>query len=116
MRPMSRISGYRFGHVVVDGDALTSDVIVLPGRVVRDWWRNDGHRLVREDLSDVWAELPARLVVGTGATGRMEPDPAVLEDLRARGVDVECLPTDRAVERFGELDPATSAAALHLTC
>jgi hypothetical protein len=46
----------------------------------------------------------------------MQPDPIVLDDLRARGIDVECLPTDRAVERFGELDPATSAAALHLTC
>ena len=113
---MSRISGYRFGHVVVDGDTLTRDVIVLPGRVVRNWWRSDGHRIIREDLSDVWADLPARLVVSTGAAGRMEPDPVVLEGLRARGIDVECLPTDRAVERFGELDPATSAAALHLTC
>jgi hypothetical protein len=111
-----RITSYRFGHVVVDGEALTRDVIVLPDRVVRDWWRNDGHRLVRADLADVWSELPSRLVVGTGAAGRMQPDPIVLDDLRARGIDVECLPTDRAVERFGELDPATSAAALHLTC
>jgi hypothetical protein len=113
---MTRISSYRFGHVVVDGDELTRDVIVLPDRVVRNWWRIDGHRLVRDDLADVWSELPARLVVGTGADGRMEPDPAALEALRARGIDVECMPTGRAVERFGELDPATTAAALHLTC
>lgn len=113
---MTRISGYRFGHVVVDGGEVTGDVIVLPGRVVGNWWRNTGHRLVREDLADVWAELPARLVVGTGASGRMEPDPALLEALHARGIEVECMPTDRAVDRFGELDHATTAAALHLTC
>jgi hypothetical protein len=113
---MTRISGYRFGHVAVDGDVLTRDVIVLPDRVVRNWWRRDGHRLAAEDLADVWAELPARLVVGTGAAGRMTPDPAALEALRARGVEVECMPTDRAVDRFAQLDPATAAAALHLTC
>ncbi|MGH2539234.1 MAG: MTH938/NDUFAF3 family protein, partial [Actinomycetota bacterium] len=116
MGSMTRISSYRFGHIVVDGDELTRDVIVLPDRVVRNWWRNDGHRLVRQDLAEVWAELPPRLVVGTGASGRMELDPTLLETLRARGIEVECLPTGRAVERFGELAPATAAAALHLTC
>jgi hypothetical protein len=29
---------------------------------------------------------------------------------------VESLPTDQAVRRYGELDPARAAAALHLTC
>jgi hypothetical protein len=100
----------------VDGEELTRDLIVLPERVVRNWWRSEGHRLVRNDLADVWAELPSHLVVGTGTAGRVEPDPLVLEALRDRGVEVECMPTDRAVKRFGELDPATTAAALHLTC
>jgi hypothetical protein len=40
----------------------------------------------------------------------------MLERLNERGIEVECLPTDRAVIRFGELDPARTAAALHLTC
>jgi hypothetical protein len=40
----------------------------------------------------------------------------VLEQLRARGIDVEVLRTPEAVRRYGELDPATTAAALHLTC
>jgi hypothetical protein len=56
------------------------------------------------------------LIVGTGASSQMRPDPGTLARLRERGVAVECLPTDRAVSRFGELDPARTAAALHLTC
>jgi hypothetical protein len=36
--------------------------------------------------------------------------------LKERGVEVERLPTDRAVARFAELDPGKTAAALHLTC
>ena len=113
---MPRIEGYRFGRVLVDGRELTRDVIVLPERVIPNWWRREGHALVLEDLAGVLDELPGRLVVGTGAAGQMRPDPGALAELRRRGVDVEVLPTDRAVDRYAELDPSTAAAALHLTC
>jgi hypothetical protein len=46
----------------------------------------------------------------------MRPDPETLNELRQRGVEVEALPTDEAVRRYGELDPRRTAAALHLTC
>jgi hypothetical protein len=113
---MARIEGYRFGHVVVDGEEQTRDLIVLPDRVLRGWWRADGHRLVLADLDDVIEELPERLLVGTGAYGQLRPDPGALEQLRQRGVEVEALPTDEAVRRYRELDPRRTAAALHLTC
>jgi hypothetical protein len=113
---MARIDGYRFGHVVVDGQEETADVIVLPDRVVTNWRRRDGHGLVLEDLDAVLDELPDRLVIGTGANGRLHPDPVTLELLRERGIEVEALPTDQAVRRYGELNPAATAAALHLTC
>jgi hypothetical protein len=113
---MTRIDGYRFGHVVVDGEVQTRDVIVLPDRVLTEWWRADGHRLVLADLDDVIEELPECLVVGTGAYGRMRPDPEALNELRLRGVEVEALPTGEAVRRYGELDPRRAAAALHLSC
>ena len=113
---MPRLEGYRFGHLIVDGEELTSDVIVLPDRVLTNWWRADGHRLVLTDLDDVLQDLPERLVVGTGAYGQMYPDPEVVDRLRQRGVEVEVLPTAEAVRRYGELDPRRTAAALHLTC
>jgi hypothetical protein len=111
-----RLGGYRFGRVLVDGEEHTKDVIVLPSRVVGSWWRRDGHSLVLEDLDEVLDELPERLILGTGAYGRLQPDPGALEQLRAREIEVESLPTPDAVERFGQLDPARTAAALHLTC
>ena len=113
---MPRIEGYRFGRVLVDGEEQTGDVIVLPERVLTGWWRADGHRLVLADLADVIEDLPERLLVGTGAYGQMRPDSEALEELRQRGVEVEALPTDEAVRRYGELDPRRTAAALHLTC
>ncbi len=113
---LSRIEGYRFGRLVVDGQEQTRDVIVLPDRVLTDWWRAEGHRLVLADLDDVLGELPERLLVGTGAYGQLRPDPQTLDQLRQRGVEVEAVPTAEAVRRYGELDPSRTAAALHLTC
>jgi hypothetical protein len=113
---MARIDHYEFGRIVVDGREETKDLIVLPGRVVRNWWRQGGHALVLDDLAEVLEELPSHLVVGTGADGRMRPDPGAVRQLQDRGVTVEALPTGQAVRRFAELDPARAAAALHLTC
>lgn len=113
---MPRIEGYSFGRIVVDGEQQTRDVIVLPDRLVTNWWRANGHSLALADLDGVLEELPERLVVGTGVYGRMRPEHETIEQLRKRGVEVEALPTDEAVRRYGELDPAHTAAALHLTC
>ncbi len=113
---MPRIDEYSFGRIVVDGEERTRDVIVLPGRLVTNWWRANGHGLVLADLAGVLEDLPERLLIGTGAYGRMRPEPETLEQLRKRGVDVEALPTGEAVQRYSELDPAHTAAALHLTC
>ena len=113
---MPELANYDFGRVTIDGRVETRDVIVLPDRVLRDWWRKDGHSLVLEDLDEVLDELPEHLLVGTGAYGRLTPDPRTLEALRGRGIEVELLPTAEAVDRYGKLDPRTTAAALHLTC
>src|SRR5918999_5318714 len=113
---MPQIDEYRFGHIVIDGREHTRDVILLPDRVVDNWWRKDGHSLVVEDLADVLEDLPRRLVVGTGAYGRMKPDPDALDELRGRGIEIELHETDESVRRYSALDAASTAAALHLTC
>ena len=113
---MPKIDEYGFGRIVVDGVEQTRDVILLPGRVVTNWRRQDGHSLVLDDLAAVLEELPERLVVGTGAHGRLTPDPDTLERLRERGIEVEALPTGEAVRRYEALNPDRTAAALHLTC
>src|SRR2546428_1609702 len=108
---MATLAAYRFGHLVIDGEEHSRDVIVLPDRVVANWWRKDGHSLVLEDLTEVIDELPSRLVVGTGHDGRMRPDPSDIAELERRGVDVEVLRTGGAGRPHQELAPAPSAAA-----
>jgi len=113
---MAELAEYSFGSVLVNGREHTRDLIVLPDRIVPDWWRREGHSLAIEDLDEVMGELPECLILGCGAHGRLQPPEAVLEELRARGVEVEAMPTADAVRRYGELDPERTAAALHLTC
>jgi hypothetical protein len=113
---MPVINDYRFGHIVIDGREHSKDVVILPDRVVPNWWRKDGHSLVVEDLAVVIEELPSHLIVGCGAHGRLVPDPQAIEELEGRGINIETLPTEDAVNRYRQLDPATAAAALHLTC
>src|ERR671930_2011648 len=107
---MARLEDYRFGRLTVDGHEHTRDLIVLPGRVVPDWWRREGHSLAMEDLDEVRDELPERLILGCGAHGQLRPDPAVLDALRDRGVEVEALPTAEAVRRYGEAHRGATAA------
>jgi hypothetical protein len=113
---MARLESYSFGRLTVDGREHTRDLIVLPDRVVPDWWHREGHSLAIEDLDEVLDAMPERLVLGVGAHGRLRPDPAVLAELERRGVRIESLPTDAAVSRYNELDERRTAAALHLTC
>jgi hypothetical protein len=113
---VAELSDYSFGSLTVDGERHTRDLIVLPDRVVSDWWRQEGHSLAMADFDEVINELPERLVLGCGRDGRLRPPTAVLDELRARGVEVEAMPTVEAVQRYGELDPQRTAAALHLTC
>ena len=113
---IARLEDYSFGRIVVDGEEHTRDLIVLPNRVVPNWWRRDGHSLAMEDLEDVEDELPERLILGCGAHGQLRPDPAVIAALERRGIEVEALHTADAVDRYGKSDERRTAAALHLTC
>jgi hypothetical protein len=113
---VATIQGYRFGRVEVDGREHTRDLIVLPGRVIGQWWREYGHALALEDLASALDELPEHLVIGTGAMGGMRPDREAIEALEARGVQVEVHQTPDAIRRYSELDPQKTALAMHLTC
>jgi hypothetical protein len=112
------IDSYEFGRVTVDGLAYRADLIILPDRVVADWWRLEGHNLVPEDLREVVAAGAEVLVVGTGAYGAMAAPADTVTYLEGRGIKVEAYDTAKAVRRYNGLAAGGKrvAAALHLTC
>jgi len=112
-----KIESYRFGRIVIDGEAHDKDVIILPDRVIGGWWRKSGHVLHPEDLEAVFEADPETLLVGQGANGRMCVTRETEEALAAAGIELVALDTGAAVERYNALrEQGNIAAALHLTC
>ena len=66
-----QIESYQFGRIVIDGQAYTADLILLPDRILDGWWRQEGHVLHPADLDAVFDAGPDLLIVGQGAYGRM---------------------------------------------
>jgi hypothetical protein len=99
---MAEIGGHGFGRVTIDGRAETRDVIALPERVVRGWWRKEGHRLVLEDLDEVLDELPERLLVGTARTAGCAPIRALWG---SRTSALVCSARDQAARRYSLINP-----------
>jgi hypothetical protein len=112
-----RIDSYRFGHLVVDGQAYSKDVIILPDKIIANWWRKEGHALLPEDLEEVLVARPDLLIVGQGAQGRMSITEEARQSLKEVGIDLIAEPTERACETYNaQYEKQVVAAALHLTC
>ena len=112
-----KIDAYRFGKITFDGVAYSTDVIILPDRVVANWWRAEGHVLNTQDLDHVFAACPQTLVVGTGADGRMSIADETRKTLQEAGIDLIEEQTNQACLTYNRIrDQQRVAAALHLTC
>ncbi len=112
-----KVESYRFGHMVVDGEEHTNDLILLPDRILSNWWRNEGHRLSVEDLEAVFDAGPDILVVGTGAQGVMNVPPETRRAIEEKGIDLEIARTGEAWRMYNDLQRGRRAAgAFHLTC
>jgi len=115
--PLPVVEHYRFGAITVDGERHTKDLIILPERVISDWWRKEGHSLSPDDLKAVFEAAPETLVVGTGAYGMMRVTEEARHALEEAKVRLIVAPTPKAVDAYNELREETRvAAALHLTC
>jgi hypothetical protein len=112
-----QIETYRFGRIVVDSQVHTKDLIILPDRIVGDWWRKEGHRLLPADLESVLAARPDVLVVGKGAYGRVRIAPETRQALQEAGIELIAQSTTKAWRTYNQLRlQQRVAAALHLSC
>ena len=89
----SQIESYRFGRIIIDGQTHSKDVIILPDRVIGNWWRQEGHALHLDDLEPVFDAAPGVLVVGQGDSGLMRVSQEVRQSLQAAGIELIALPT-----------------------
>lgn len=111
----------RFGTVEIDGAPYHEDV-VIEGGLIRQREKQGsrrhkgryGHTPLSMDEPIPWA--CARLVVGTGAHGRLPITEDVLSEAARRGVEVAAMPTEEACRLLSESSLESTNAILHLTC
>ena len=111
------VKDYEFGRIDIDGEVYREDVIIFSDHVQSNWWRQEGHSLVPEDLDTVMDHEPDILIVGCGAHGRMTVPRSTRRDLDQRGIQVQQHKTAEAVEQYNRIrEEWDVVAALHLTC
>jgi hypothetical protein len=111
------IDSYSFGEIVIDGQAFTKDLIMLPERLLSNWWRRTGHSLSVKDLKDVFDAHPDILLIGQGAYSRMQVPDQTKQTLEKAGIEVIAQSSHAACKLYNELRLEKRVAlAIHLTC
>ena len=111
------IDSYDFGSIVIDGKTYRQDLLIWPGYIKSDWWRQEAHLLQLDDVAEALAAAPQVLVVGTGQPGRMQVDSGLAAYLQEQGIDLVVRPTREACREINtRAGMWRLAAALHLTC
>ena len=105
-------------YMTVKGEKHHSDLKIIRGEVIGNWWRQEGHRLATDDLQDILTARPAILVIGTGYAGNMRVPDAVRETLEKHHIKVISKTTADATTTFNRLvdEGKDVAGAFHLTC
>jgi hypothetical protein len=115
-----RISDFSFGSVRVDGVTYDHDLIIDRGKLRKR------KKTASKKFRDAYGHTPLsiaedipwrcrRLVIGTGADGRLPVLAEVEAEARRRNVDLVVMPTAEAIEALAGTT-ADSNAVLHLTC
>ncbi len=110
-----------FGRIIVDGTEYDHDVVIEDGQVrKRDKGPSKalrsryGHTPLSGDESIPWTA--PRLIIGTGASGRLPVVDSVIEAAEEHGVEVTMLPTADASALLQTVGAEPVNAILHVTC
>ena len=112
------IETYSFGSMTIAGKAYHDDLMIIRSEVRPHWRRNRGHSVDTSDLREILDAGPDIVVIGTGASDRVQIDPDLSGSLKGRGIRLLAQPTKEAAETFNRLvsQGENVAAGFHLTC
>jgi hypothetical protein len=111
---------FEFGVIDIDGVTYEHDLVLDRGEIHRR--KKKASKRFRDTFGhtplSVEEDIPwkcTRLVVGTGAYGRLPVMDDVIREARNRGVKLIVLPTAEAIKVL-ESHPKKTNAVLHVTC
>ena len=113
------IEEYNFGEMVIDGETYRKDLIISKNRVIPNWWRDEGHVLQLNDISEsIEKNTGGTLIVGTGKFGMMKVSNEVKSFCQSNDITLIARKTGKAVELFNQYSNEGNPVmgAFHLTC
>ncbi len=112
------ITDFSFGKIVVNGIAYNSDIKIVQGRVIQNWWRRRGHEVDTDDLKDVLSDHPEVLILGRGDPGLMKATSGLRAYLQQNRIELIEENTSRAMATFNRLlaEGKRVAAGFHVGC
>ena len=115
-----RFDKFSFGSLQIDGSTYDHDVVIDHGKIRKR--KKKPSKKFRDDFGhtplSVEEDIPwrcHRLVVGTGAYGRLPVMQEVQREAERHKVKLLILPTIKAIEALQQ-DPEDTNAILHVTC
>jgi hypothetical protein len=115
-----RFEEFSFGAIRIDGATYEHDVVIDRGEVRKR--QKKASKKFRDEFGHTPLSLEEkipwkchRLIVGTGAYGRLPVMDEVEREARARRIKLLVLPTIEAIKALQE-DPEGANAILHVTC
>ena len=112
------IEQHSFGKMVISGKTYSSDLKIINGQVVPEWWRKSEHIVNIDEVADILAVSPEYHILGTGIGGRMKVSERLRQELQRLGIDLIEEPNSSAVTIFNRMiaEGKNVAAGFHLTC
>ncbi len=103
------------GLIVIGDRPFTSNIGLLPDRVIEEWPNRPLAELELSDLQDILDQTPEMLLVGTGWSNVLPPRELVFA-LARRGIGLEVMDTPAACRTFNILvgEGRLPAALLYL--
>ena len=115
-----RFDKFSFGSLQIDGSTYEHDVVIDHGEIRKR--KKKPSKKFRDEFGhtplSVEEDIPwrcHRLVVGTGAYGRLPVMKEVKRDAERRNIELLILPTIKAIEVLRQ-DTEDTNAILHVTC
>jgi hypothetical protein len=111
--------GFSFGSIGIDGSTYEQDVVIDRGEIRKR--KKSRSKRFRDEFGhtplSIEEKIPwtcRRLVIGTGAYGRLPVMDEVKREAKRRRVELVIVPTSEAIRLMEEESKAN--AILHLTC
>ena len=115
-----KFESFSFGEISIDGERYTHDVVIDRGEVrkrkkkaSKPFREEFGHTPLSTEENIPWK--CRRLVIGTGAYGRLPVMDDVKLEAARRQVELLVLPTEEAIQSL-EKNSKDTNAILHVTC